>query len=133
MKIGFDVGGVLSKHPKLKSLFNSLSKIPGVEVYVISDMHPKEAITNMLSMNNLDFKHENVFSADYVTHGEQCKKVICEEIGIDIMIDDFIGYVAGGKHIRLLVMPDPDEDYYSEDWKTDGKEGNFGRRRKSKG
>jgi hypothetical protein len=130
MRIAFDVGGVLSKYAQIRTLFNALSQTPGVEVFVVSDMHPKEMITKMLSMNDLNFKEENVISADYKQHGEQCKKVVCEELGLDILIDDFIGYVAQGKHVRFLVMPDPDEDYYSDDWKTDGSEGNFGRRKK---
>lgn len=132
MRVGFDVGGVLSKYESLKRLYRFLSETPGVEVFVISDMHPKESIIKMLSMNHLPFIEENVISANYAEHGEQCKKVVCEQLDIDIMIDDFMGYLAQGKHVRLLVMPDPNEDYYSEYWQTDGSEGNFGRRKKKK-
>ena len=129
-KIAFDVGGVLSKHQSIRDLYYTLTlNSGGVQTFVISDMHPVEKIKAMLKLNDLPCD-DNVYSADYATHGENCKKVLCEELGIDILIDDFIGYVADGKHVRLLVMPDPSEPYYSDDWKTDGTEGNFGRRKK---
>lgn len=49
-----------------------------------------------------------------------------------MLIDDFPGYVAtpGSPPVRLLMMPDPGEPYYHDDWRTDGSEGDFGRRRK---
>jgi hypothetical protein len=129
MKIAFDVGGVLSKHKSIRDLYVALSNCGTVQTFVISDMHPIEKITDMLQLNGLPFK-DNVYSADYSTHGENCKRILCEELGIDILIDDFMGYVAQGKHVRMLVMPDPIEPYFADDWKTDGSEGNFGRRRK---
>jgi hypothetical protein len=128
MKIAFDVGGVLSKHESIRILYRKLLVTPGVEVFVISDMHPAEKILDMLQRN--DLTGGKVYSADYTCHGENCKKNLCDELEIDILVDDFIGYVAQGKHVRLLVMPDPEEPYYSDDWLTDGSEGNFGRRRK---
>lgn len=128
LKIAFDLGGVLSKHACLRQLYLSLSQVEEIRLFVISDMHNVEKIKNMLQMNDLPTC--NVYSANYEKHGEKCKQVLCEELGIDMILDDFIGYVAQGKQVRLLVMPDPDEPYYSDDWKTDGSEGNFGRRRK---
>ena len=130
IKIAFDVGGVLSKYESIRILYSNLfHNNRGIYPFVISDMHPVDKIKNMLKLNNLPF-NDNVYSADYATHGENCKKVLCEQLEIDILIDDFVGYVAQGKHVRLLVMPDPSEPYYSDDWKTDGNEGNFGRRKK---
>lgn len=132
MKIAFDVGGVLSKHKSIRDLYATLFINQGhqdIQVFVISDMHPEEKIISMMSLNNLP-TYNNVYSADYKEHGENCKEVLCDQLGIDILIDDFIGYVAQGKHVRLLVMPDPNEPYYSDDWKTDGSEGDFGRRKK---
>jgi hypothetical protein len=129
LKVAFDVGGVLSKHKSLQKLFITLSNNPTVEVHVISDMHPKEKIVKMLELNGLSCP--NIHSADYSKFGENCKKEICENLGIDILIDDFIGYVAEGDFTRLLVMPQPSEPYYSDDWKTDGSEGDFGRRIKN--
>lgn len=126
MKIAFDVGGVLSKHNSIRQLFQRLQLIHDTRVYVISDMHPVEKIQKMLKDNGLYTPF--VYSADYNKHGENCKKVLCDELDIDILIDDFIGYVAEGNFVRLLVMPDPHKPYYSNDWKTDGSEGDFGRR-----
>lgn len=131
MKIAFDIGGVLSKHEPLRALYKRLF-YSSRDVFVISDMHPVQKIKDMMTLNGLPF-NDNVFSADYAQYGENCKERICNELGIDILIDDFIGYLAYGKHVRLLVMPDPCEPYYSDDWKTDGSEGNFGRRTKSTG
>lgn len=130
MKIAVDVGGVISKYPiEFKTIFNVLVST-NIEIYIMSDMHPKQKIIDMLKMNDFHIDESKIISADYQTHGENCKAIECEKLGIDILIDDFIGYVASGKHIRMLVMPNPDKDYYDESWKTDGTEGNFGRRRK---
>jgi hypothetical protein len=140
MKIAFDVGGVLSKYPQVfrPLLYNLyLASTEGysaehVEVHIISDMHPKEKILEMLKMNDLGFiYYDQVHSADYATHGEKCKAILCEQLGIDLLIDDYPGYVADGKHVRLLVMPNTSESYYHDDWKTDGSEGDFGRRKKA--
>jgi hypothetical protein len=135
MKIAFDVGGVLSKYPEpfkvlIRALVHIELHVPGTEVHVISDMHPVHKVLAMLEMNNLYLKSERVHSADYKQYGENCKAVLCAELGIDILVDDFPGYVAtfGSPLVRLLVMPDPSLPYYAEDWKTDGSEGDFGRR-----
>lgn len=129
MKIAFDVGGVISKHPAVfKTLLAALHRSKEVEVWIISDMHPEQKIIDMLQLNGVEFLMHRVRSAAYQIHGELCKQVLCDELGIDLLIDDFPGYVATGKHVRLLVMPDPHLDYYHVDWKTDGSEGNFGRR-----
>lgn len=137
--MAFDIGGVLSKYPKVfKPLLRSLwiancQTYHGGEltdVYIISDMHPKEKIWDWLLRNDLDIyiEKDNVYSADYTTHGEKCKAVLCKELGIDILVDDFPGYVADGEHVRLLVMPNTNKSYYHDTWITDGSEGNFGRR-----
>ncbi len=130
MKIAFDIGGVLSKYPgTFCPLLKALYGAPGVEVWIISDMPAQKAI-DMLRLNGLASLYHRVRSADYATHGEECKAVLCRELGIDILVDDFIGYVAtpGAPPVRLLVMPDPTRDYYAPGWKTDGSEGAFGRR-----
>lgn len=132
IKIGFDIGGVLSKYPEVLTPFiNSLifNCSHDIEVHVLSDMHPKEKIVDWLDRNDVYVSHENVHSCDYVEHGELCKSVKCQELKIDIMMDDFIGYLAEGSPIRLLVMPDAKRPYYHDDWKTDGSEGTFGRRK----
>src|SRR5947207_14729774 len=76
----------------------------------------------MLDLNEIPFCKQRVRSADYKTHGEMCKAALCEQLGIDILIADFPGYVAAGKHVGLLVMPNPREPYYHDSWKTDGSE-----------
>ena len=130
MKVAFDVGGVLTKYPHVfKPLMHALHFSNGdVEVFIISDMHPKQKIVDMLALNSLNFFEDNVYSADYEKHGEMCKAVLCKELGIDLLVDDFPGYVAMGDHVRLLVMPHPKEPYFHDSWKTDGSEGCFGRR-----
>ncbi len=137
MKIAFDVGGVLSKYPTVfRPLIEALHFAGGgVEVYFISDMHPIQKIIDVLHLNRIPCLMHRVHSADYKTHGEECKAVLCEHLGIDILIDDFPGYVAcaGRPLVRLLVMPDPTLDYYESEWLTDGSEGNFGRRRNPSG
>lgn len=83
MKIAFDVGGVLSKYPDVfRPLLLALRDAPGIEVHVISDMHPPAKIGLMLLANGIDLIYSRVHSADYTTHGEMCKAVLCEELGI---------------------------------------------------
>lgn len=132
VRIGFDVGGVLSKYPEiLRPILEALHHSKQVEVYVISDMYPAEKIIDMLEMNGLWFYKHRVWSADFKKHGEYCKAALCEELGIDVLVDDFAGYVGtpGKPPLRLLSMPDTSRPYYADDWKTDGSEGDFGRRR----
>src|SRR5262245_7422046 len=109
LSIAFDVGGVLSKYPEIFRKLVMLLEDTTAELWVISDMHPVEKIIDMLYRNNIPIRSDQVRSADYVTHGERCKAVLCKELGIDILIDDFAGYVAvpGSPPVRLLVMPDP--------------------------
>jgi hypothetical protein len=129
MKIAFDVGGVLSKYPAVFRGMIEVLLAGGADVYIISDMHPERKIWEMLTLNGIKIGRAAVYSADFKTHGEMCKAILCESLGIDLLVDDFPGYVAHGKHVRLLVMPDPHEPYYCDSWKTDGSEGDFGRRK----
>ncbi len=131
--VAFDVGGVLSKYPAAVALLHALDAAPGVEVHVVSDMHPVSKTLDMLDRNGICLAAEQVHSADYARDGEGCKARLCERLGVDVLVDDFPGYVAtpGKPALRLLVMPDPAEPYYHDDWKTDGSEGDFGRRRKA--
>lgn len=134
IKIGFDIGGVLSKYPEiLTPLVNSIIKnCPDVEVHVLTDMHPIEKCREWVAMNGLNVRTDYIHSCDYSSYGEYCKSIKSKEIGLDVLMDDFIGYLSEGSPIRLLVMPDPSRSYYHDDWKTDGSEGNFGRRPKTK-
>lgn len=134
LRIAFDVGGVLSRYPtEFRALLLALhsTRLSGVEVHIISDMHPVERIVSMLGANDITVWPGRVHSADYNQHGELCKARLCQELGIDILVDDFPGYVAaiGAPMVRLLTMPDPRLPYYHDTWVTDGSEGDFGRRR----
>ncbi len=137
IKIAFDVGGVLSKYPGLFKkilwmLIGDRDQWRPIELYCISDMHPVQKIRDALELNGFLEFFDHVLSADHETYGERCKQVLCEEHGIDVLIDDFQGYLAGGKHVRMMVMPDPDEPYWHDDWKTNPEDGAFGRRRPPK-
>jgi hypothetical protein len=145
MRVAFDIGGVISKYPgEFRSLIMDINRGGGT-VFVISDMHPRERIIEVLRMNRfIDeddgrfglIREENVVSADYNEHGEACKAVLLEQLGIHMFFDDFIGYVTPtlGAHrtIRLLVMPDHEKPYYDETWKMPEGEPTFGRRTYSK-
>lgn len=131
-RYAFDVGGVMSKFPSLFREMMLALQNDGHEVYVISDMHPEQKILYMLYLNGFGFvKPENVISANYSLHGEFCKAKVCEDLSIDVLVDDFIGYVGDGTHLRLLVMPDSSKPYYADDWTTDKSEGDFGRRKRN--
>ena len=144
LRVGIDMGGCISKFPDeffilvetlaagTKALQANGSKC-GVEVWIVSDMHPKEKIMDMLLRNGWNISCDRVVSADYKAHGEFCKAVVCKEHGIDVLIDDFIGYVCtpGAPKVRLLVMPDASRDYYHSTWVCSPEDAKFGRRNPS--
>jgi hypothetical protein len=130
-RISFDIGGVLSKYPTIFLPMVKALIAGGAEVHVITDMHDREKTLNTLAMNGFDcIPPERVHNANYAEHGELCKAVLLKRLGIDVHLDDFPGYLAEGCPVRLQVLPDPREPYYHDEWKTDGSEGNFGRRPK---
>ena len=144
IKIAFDIGGVLSKYPKeFKQIIKCLhmgnldnlrfSTEELVEIHIISDIKPKEKATKFVHDNGFAIPYNRIHVADYEKYGENCKAVLCEELGIDIMIDDHMGYLnePGKPPVRLLVMPDQYKPYYHDSWKTDGSEGDFGRNKYS--
>lgn len=134
MKVAFDIGGVLSKYPVLFRKFCMTLQSGSIEVYVITDMHDREKTLAMLKDNGFGFiPEERVLNSDYAKYGDMCKAVLLKEHAIDMLIDDFPGYVQwdssfGPAPVRLLSQPDPFKPYWSEDWKTDPKDGDFGRR-----
>lgn len=131
IRIGIDIGGVITKYPETFALlWQALDASPGVEVHVITDM-PVDKARDMLTRNGFGVREGRLHSCDYDAHGEGCKAVKASEIGLDVLIDDFVGYVAiqGAPPLRLLVMPDASLPYYADAWKTDGREGAFGRSR----
>lgn len=135
LRIGVDIGGVLSKYPhELRFLLDRLCH--DVELFVITDMHNKDEVIKTLRNNSFDsfiFSDSNIYCADYQKHGEFCKAVIIKEVGINIFIDDFPGYLNwdskfGPAPMRLMVQPDPFKPYWHEDWKVEI-ESDFGRRK----
>jgi hypothetical protein len=138
LKIGVDIGGVISKYPEqFRKLLGVLHYGAAglVEVHVITDQHDKAKVMKSLADNGLGYLPEfRVHCASYDAHGELCKAVLCRELGIDVMIDDFPGYLAtpGDPPVRLLVMPDPRLPYWAESWKTNREDGAFGRRHPAK-
>lgn len=131
IRVGFDIGGVLTKYPEIfLPMMRAYEASPDFEVHIITDM-PKDAALAMLRANGVTIAEERVWSADYTAYGEGCKAILAETLGLDVLYDDFIGYVslAGAPKVRLLVMPDATRPYYADTWKTDGVEPAFGRAR----
>ena len=131
MKIAFDLGGCISKYPEqFKWLMRSLDVN---SLFIITDMHDKLEVLEMLQMNEINIPEDHVCCADYKTHGEMCKAILLKELEIDLFIDDFVGYTMwdsqlGKAPVRLLVMPDPSQPYWHKSWKTNC-ECDFGRRK----
>lgn len=129
LRVAFDIGGVISKYPDIMCRMIAALVIGGAEVHIVTDMHDHAEVMRQLAMNGLDaIAPERVHCADYNAHGEGCKAELLAALGIDVFLDDFIGYVsAGGCPVRLLVMPDASKPYYADDWRIDSEPG-FGRR-----
>ena len=132
MKIGVDIGGVLSAYPEEMHRLIASFVHNGHEIHVITDMHEREETLTQLRDNGFGYiPAERVHNADYAKYGEMCKQVLMRDLGIDIHIDDFPGYMAwdsslGKAPLRLLVCPDAFRPYWHPDWKCSGAE--FGRR-----
>jgi len=151
MRIGFDIGGVISKYPEefgdlIANLLHSESGEfqDGNFVCFITDMHPKEEVLKTLLDNGFsgefmtnhyiweDKYNELIFCADYEKHGNMAKAVLIRDLKLDIFIDDFDGYLQwdsslGPQPILLKVMPDGFKPYWHESWKCSGND--FGRRK----
>ena len=133
MRVAFDIGGVLSKYPDLfRNLLKVLGESDQVEIFIITDMHDHAQVVETLSANEFLISPENVLCSDYEKYGEACKAVLLKEHGIDLFVDDFVGYTQwdsqlGPAPVRLLVMPDQFRPYWHETWVTKDKS-DFGRR-----
>lgn len=132
MRIGFDIGGVLSKYPDVFNKF--IESLGNCFLFCITDQHPKEEVIKTLLNNGFGrwFGINNVFCADYEKHGNMCKAVLIKELELDMFIDDFDGYLQwdstlGKQPILLKIMPDAFQPYWSDSWICDGAE--FGRRK----
>lgn len=134
MRVAVDIGGCISKYP---DQFRMLMITLGVnmEMFVITDMHDKAEVMQMLRDNRFDIPEHHVYCADYAQYGDFCKAKLLQELQIDFFIDDFLGYVDwdssfGKAPIRLLVMPDATQPYWHDSWKVKD-ESDFGRRKYS--
>jgi hypothetical protein len=134
MKIAIDIGGCISKYPELfRQLIDGWNQNPSVEVHVITDMHDRGYTLENLATNNIPVPPERVHNANYAKYGEMSKAILLKKLGIDILIDDFPGYMVwdprlGPAPIRMQVQPDPYRPYWSKTWITRSTDGEFGRR-----
>lgn len=131
MKVGIDIGGVLSKYPELMIEMIDSLLASGNQVYIVTDMHPIEEVRRTLEQNWIRCDLiQAICVADYAKHGEACKAIICRDNGIDVLIDDHPGYLVWPwpepAPLRLRVEPDPRRPYWAPGWKCEG--GEFGRR-----
>jgi len=155
MKIGLDIGGVISKYPEVFWDIMQRFRFPmhrscdgdwGDEIkniFIITDQHPKDSVIHILRNNgfiydgvsDLNFVTvlpENVYCADYEKYGNMAKAILIKELGIDIFIDDFDGYLQwdsslGPQPLLLKVMPDVYKPYWADSWKCN--DSDFGRRK----
>lgn len=132
-RVALDIGGVISKYPDVMRAFAEALVAGGAEVHVITDMHDREDVITQLNVNGFGFiAPDRVHCADYATHGEGCKAELLASLGIDVLLDDFVGYVAiAGCPVRCLVMPDAEQPYWHPTWnagKADAAGSDFGRR-----
>ena len=130
MRIAFDIGGVISKFPsEVRRMMGLLGQ--GCEIFVLTDMHPREHVRATLDANGLEWLDDaHVLCSDYEQHGDACKAVLLREHRIDVFFDDHPGYLVWPwptpAPLRLRVEPDPRRPYWHPSWKCDG--GDFGRR-----
>lgn len=123
IRIGFDIGGVLSKHPAFfRPLIEALNAHPDFEVHVLTDVQPPRSIA-LIHENGYPVPAERIHSADYATHREACKAVMAKELRLDVLVDDHLPYldpiqrVCGDATIRLHVMPGSNPDLFHPDIK----------------
>jgi hypothetical protein len=115
LRVGIDIGGVLSKYPvRIKELIATLRR-GGAEVFIITDM-PEDTALRLLNKNNLAFLP--VLCADWAKYQELCKTVLATEANLDIVIDDYAPYVAEGEFIGMTVSPKPRLQYDGPGWNT---------------
>lgn len=134
LKVAFDIGGVISKYPdQFRQIIESLSLNNNIEVHVITDQHDRDYTLQQLKDNGFDIPSDRVHNSDYEKYGEMCKAIVMKDNQIDMLVDDFPGYMTwdynyGPAPIRLQIQPDPYLPYWSSKWKTRPDDGEFGRR-----
>jgi len=116
MKIGFDIGGVISRYPEKMIQLMGILQMGGAEVYVITDI-PFDIAVELCAKNHIAIAQDRIISCDWGKHMDLCKTKACEELGIDFLIDDRPDYCAVGDFIGLVVSPRPlTAKYYHETW-----------------
>jgi hypothetical protein len=120
LRVGFDIGGVISRYPaQMKELMRALTT-GGVEVFLVTDMNKADAL-KAREANGLDFIPEsNVLSANWNDHGDLCKTEVIRQYGLDVLIDDRPDYASSGDFIGLVLSPRPHVPYYHPTWKNEG-------------
>ena len=132
-RIAFDIGGVISKYPDFFRDAIAAFEAGGMECHIITDMHDRTETLKMLENNNIRIPPGRVHNSDYDRYGEGCKAVVMLDNGINVLFDDFMGYLVwpfnAEAPIRFLIMPDMRKPYWDDGWKA---EGDFGRRKASR-
>jgi hypothetical protein len=117
MKIAFDIGGVISRYPQQMIQFMRALTIGGIEVHIVTDI-PYHAALWLCQVNRIEVPFNQIHSCDWAKDGDLCKTKKCEELGIDILIDDRPDYCAVGKFIGLVLSPRPTIPYYAPEWQS---------------
>lgn len=131
LRISVDLGGVLTKYPGVfRQLLTGLSLVDGVEIHVISDIPDPKKIAALCQRNGFAMvPPHRMHSADFEKHGEMCKAVLIEQLGIHIHIDDHAGYCNHTAALNLFTWPNPFLPYNADDWDTGEEDWAFGRAR----
>jgi hypothetical protein len=131
MRIALDIGGTLTKYPKILKRFVAAAQATN-DFYVITDMLDRAMVLDLIERNELHWfiPPDRVLLADYAAHGEACKVVLLREHAIDVLIDDHMGYLVWPwptpAPLRLFVMPDPRLPYVAAGWKRRESDEAFG-------
>lgn len=113
IKIGFDIGGVLSKYPEVfRPLLEALNAHPAFEVHVLTDVPPPRAVA-LVQRNGYNVPVERIHSCDLKTHGHNCKAKKTEELGIDVMFDDHLPYLGNMGKLRFHVLPENTRPFFA--------------------
>lgn len=115
IKVGFDIGGVLSKHPDIfQPMIEALNAHPAFEVHVLTDVLPPRSF-RLVQENNITVPPERIHSCDYARYGDTCKAEKVRELGITLMIDDHLPYLLPMREdpvVCLRVLPDGQDMFH---------------------
>jgi hypothetical protein len=115
VKVAFDIGGLVSRHPALMCDMMRALAAGGVDVYVLTDMNPRDAYTACRD-NAVPVRPDRILSANWAEHGDLCKTKLVELHGIDVLVDDRPDYCASGDFVGLVLSPRPEVPYNHPDW-----------------